>query len=199
MNNRNSIIESLSYNRINESPKDLKVGDRFKVLRDISNFFLVNRDVWEVEQEPHTTSSDRPTLYYIIRKLKKDGTKASYMSGNNLFSMRKKDIDTMQTNGTIKVLEPNEPLTSGELNIEVIRTMIKDIGIDVMVGLSIAKIVSYKGSYIEIFLGESPKNLDAIRTKVLDTLKRNKISVSARGYYQVNKDHYIYIDRIQGD
>jgi hypothetical protein len=189
MNTRNNIIESLSQNRINETGI-LKVGDRIKFMtepelkyRYSSNFS--RGDVWSVAYvEPSG---------YIFYKVKNDGTISKTTAKGNMAGMQDTELERLMNIGAVKILTPNDPVTLGEISIETIKQLLKDVGVDTLTGIPLNTMVTTSGADIKITLLKiDDKHKDLIISKILDVLKRNKIPVA------LSLSSAIFIHKIQG-
>jgi hypothetical protein len=84
----------------------------------------------------------------------------------------------MSRNNILESLSQNRINEGKEDNISVdnIKEILQDIGIDTLTGIPLSKLVVGQGKIIKVTLGtEMTKNLEIIRDKICDVLKKNNI------------------------
>jgi hypothetical protein len=190
---RNSILESLSQNRINES-SDLVEGDRIKVMKDFT-FPQENPSKAGDVLVVHILPNRNPMGRYIFSKLDKKGKEISGSKGT--LGIHPRNLEIYISNGTVKVLSANDPLTLGEVTIDTLKSMLFDIGIDTLSGIPINKLVVGDGKFFRIELGKlgEKNNTELILDRIEDILKKNNIKVDSRETFPT---YCFYIRKVQG-
>lgn len=165
-------------NDYNKKPTGKLKGDTIKIVKHYNNSLPIG-SYWQITQEADTPNGKGGTYSnYILTKVLKNGKlSTSFMEGVVFIS--KKYIDTLIARS--KVLEPGKPYTQGEITVDYIKTLLRDSGIEKLMGINAQKVVSKSQSYITINITSYKYQLeDSIRTlafvKISKLLDRMKIA-----------------------
>jgi hypothetical protein len=155
-------------------------------------------DVWELtDWSDGTTQSNSGRAYnHIFHRLKKDGKMSGDMEG-----ISQTTLESLLKRGAIKLLADDEPITTGEVDIKLVKQLLQDVGIDTILGIPINKLVVGDGPYIKIKIGTiDSKTASLVIPKIDDVLKKNNIDMGNTNELQ----HFggtlssIYIKKLQG-